>query len=286
MESTQPQKTQSESNPLDSTGNADKLAEVSELLGVVPEVTAERPEPEAESVSEAIVELATDESPTDSGESQEPINPPKNLDELAERLNIGVAELYKLELPDPTSGESHTLGELKDMLANTADLTGRELELNERRVKQENEQVKSRQDLEEILKSLPPEAIMPEVLAKARLEREVYLERELVRVLDVIPEWDNAERKRTDWKGIQDHMAEYGYSPTQVDNIAEHQMIRFMRDAMINKTLIEKALARSKPVTRIAKSRAAKPAPKKTAPTATPQSHINDQLAAIDALIK
>jgi len=286
MESTQQQTTQSEINPLDSAANADKLEAVSDILGITPEVTPKRVEPETtESVSDTLATLATDESPPDSGESQKPIETPKNLNELAERLNIEVAELYKMEFPDPTSGESHTLGELKDMLDNTADLASRELELNDRRVKQENEQVKTRQDLETVLKSLPPEAIKPEILAKARAEREVYLDRESVRVLDVIPEWSNDQTKRADWKGIQDHMAEYGYSANQVDNIAEHQMVRFMRDAMINKTLIEKAIARSKPVTKIAKSRAAKPAPKRQAVTATPSSPLNDQLSAIDALI-
>lgn len=289
MESIQPLKTSSEeATPVDGNAdNAETLDAVTNILGVDPTakpVHSEKEEPGT--LTEAIVELAADESPPDGGESPEPIKTPKNLEELAKRLKVEVKDLYDIEFPDPQTGESHTLGKLKDLLATNSDLTGRELQIEERRVTAENEQVQARADLEEILKALPPEAVSPEILAKAREQREAYLDREASRVLDVIPEWSNADTKREEWKAVQEHMADYGYTPSQVDQIADHQMVRYMRDNMRRKTLVDKALSTAKPVKKVAKSTSAKPTPPAKPVTATPQSSLNEQLAAVDKLLK
>lgn len=273
---------------LDLKDNAAKIGAIDTLLGVESEGMAkpEKVEPtEAEqSVSEA---LAEGESPKPGGESQKPVKTPKTLKELSELTGLKVEDLYGIEIEAAEDGgESHTLGSLKDHAAKQIDYAGRELELSERRVKLESDQVKSRRDLEIILQALPPDSIKPEILAKAKKEREVYLDREAARVLDVIPEWSDGESKRTDLAGISEHMAQYGFEESHVAQVADHRMLRYMRDNFNRKQLVERALAKVKPTKLVPKGKKSQPAVSKKPVSATPDSTLNEQLTAIDKLLK
>ena len=273
---------------LDLKDNAGKIGAIDTLLGVESEGTAkpEKVEPAEteQSISEA---LAEGESPKPGGESHKPVKTPKTLQELSELTGLKVEDLYGIEIEAAEDGgESHTLGSLKDHAAKQIDYAGRELELQERRVKLENDQVKSRRDLEIILKALPPDSIKPEVMAQAKKEREVYLDREAARVLDVIPEWSDDENKRTDLAGISEHMAQYGFDETHVAQVADHRMLRYMRDNFNRKQLVDKALAKVKPTKLVPKGKKSQPAKSKTPVSATPESKLNEQLSAIDTLIK
>lgn len=275
---------------LDLRDNDAKMTAVNALLGIDAEPTLAEPEkaeplPEADkSVSEALAEA---EKPPDSGETHETVKPPKTLTELAERLQVKVEDLYAIEIPaSEDGGENPTLGSLKDLGATQADFAGRELEFEERRVKFGNDQAKARQELELVLQALPKDAIKPDILEKARREREVMLDRETARALDVIPEWRNVEAKRADLAAIGEHMAQYGFDKSHIDQIADHRMLRYMRDNMTRKTLVEKALAGVKPVKPVPKSKRTQPAGKIPKPIATPDSSQTDQLAAIDSLLQ
>ncbi len=292
MPSTQQEPTKTDDNAkpaLDTQDNAARMQAVNELLGVKPEETAkpEKDKPDAEteqSVSEALAEA---EKPTDRGESQKTVKPPKTLLELSERTGIKVEDLYAIAIPAAEDGgESQTFGKLKDLAAVESDYAGRELQLAERRVKFGNDQAKARQELELVLKSLPEGSIKPEVLATARREREVMLDREAVRVLDVIPEWSNDEAKRTDLAGIGEHMEQYGFEKGHIDLIADHRMLRYMRDNFNRMKLVEKALAGVKPVKKVPKGGAQQPVKPKPKTEATPASSQAEQLDAIDDLLK
>ncbi len=291
MQSTPQQQTPNnaeEVQVLDPQDNAAKMSAVNDLLGIKTEEPAklERVAPPDKETEKTVSEkLAEGESLTDSGESQETVIPPKNLDELAERLGVKVDDLYAIEFPHNETGESLTLGELKDLQATESDFAGRELEFEERRVSFGNDQAKARQELELVLKSLPEGAIKPEVLAKARKEREIMLDRESARVLDVIPEWKDDEARRVDLVGIGEHMEQYGFDKGHIDQIADHRMLRYMRDNFNRKVLVEKALEGVKPVKLVPKGKGTKAAARREAPKASPESSMNDQLDAIDSLI-
>jgi len=275
---------------LDTQDNAAKMAAVNDLLGIESEegVKPEKVQPDSDtetgkSVSEALAEA---EKPPDSGETQETVKPPKTLTELAELTGIKVQDLYAIEIPAAEDGgESHTFGKLKDLAASESDFAGRELEFTERTVKFGNDQAKARHELELVLKSLPDGAIKPEVLAKARKERELMLDREAVRVLDVIPQWENDEAKRADLAGIGEHMEQYGFDKGHIDQIADHRMLRYMRDNFNRKQLVEKALADVKPIKRVPRGGDSKPVRAKPKIQATPASSQNEQLNAIDNLL-
>ena len=276
---------------LDLTDNAAKMSAVDDLLGLTVEETAKpekaMPDTNTEAVKTVSEALAEAEKPTDSGESQKTVKPPKTLSELSEMTGIGVDDLYAIEIPAAAEGgESHTFGKLKDLAASESDFAGRELQLRERTVEFGNDQAKARTELEIILKSLPEGAIKPEVMAKARQEREVMLDREAARMLDVIPEWKDDEAKRADLAGIGEHMEQYGFDKGHIDQIADHRMMRYMRDNFYRKTLVEKALAAIKPVKAIPKGGSAKPAKAKAKTQATPASTQDEKLSAIDTLLQ
>ncbi len=274
--------------PLDVGDNAGKVEQVNELLGITntetaPPETAMPEVPTELSVAEA---LAEGENLSDSGEIQKTVTPPKNLDELAEKLGVKVSDLYAIEFPVTQTGESRTFGELKDLQANESDFAGRELQFEERRVEFRNDQAKARQELELVLQSLPEGAIKPDILAKARKEREVMLNREAARVIDVIPEWKSDETKRADFSGIGDHLAQYGFDKSHIEQIADHRMLRYMRDNFVRMELVKNALSKVKTVKTVPKGGSSKPKAATPKNIATPTSTLNEQLAAVDDLIK
>ncbi len=276
---------------LDTQDNAAKMSAVNKLLGIEPEDTVkpEKEKPDAGTETEKSVseQLAEAEKPTDSGKPQETVKPPKTLIELAELTGIKVEDLYAIEIPAAEDGgESQSFGKLKDLAASESDFAGRELQFEERRVQFGNDQAKARAELETVLKSLPPGAIKPEVLAAARKEREVMLDREAVRVLDVIPEWSNDEIKRADLAGIGEHLVQYGFESGHVDQVADHRMLRYMRDNFTRMKLVEKALAGVKPVKPVPKSKGTQPARRTPKTEITPATSTGVKLDAIDKLLK
>ncbi len=277
--------------PLDTQDNAAKMSAVNDLLGIETGEPAkpEKAKPDSDTETEQSVSelLAEAEKPPDSGETQETVKPPKTLSELAERSGIKVEDLYAIEIPAAQDGgESQTFGKLKDLAASESDFAGRELQFEERRVSFGNDQAKARAELEIVLKALPEGAIKPEILAKARKEREVMIDREAVRVLDVIPEWSDDKAKRADLTGIGEHMVQYGFDKGHIDQIVDHRMLRYMRDNFNRMKLVEKALAGVKPVKPVPKGKTSKPGQPKPKAIVSPESSQSAKLDAIDELLK
>ena len=63
-------------------------------------------------------------------------------------------------------------------------------------------------------------------------------------------------------------------------------MLRYMRDNFNRKQLVDKALAKVKPIKLVPKGKKSQPAKPKTPVSATPDSKLDEQLSAIDTLIK
>lgn len=269
--------------------NAAKMSAVNELLGVAVEEPAkpEKVAPQADAEKTVSESLAEAEKPSDGGESPKTIAPPKTLLELSEMTGIKVDDLYSLEIPaSEDGGESSTLGSLKDDAAKKVDFAGRELQFEERRVSFGNEQAKARQELEVILKSLPDGAIKPEIMDRARRERELMIDLEAERVVDVIPEWNDEDVQRRERAEIGEHMEQYGFERGHINQLFDHRMLRYMRDNFRRMQLVERALAGVKPVKLVPKSTTTQPTKRVIKTEVTPASSQDDKLAAIDSLLK
>lgn len=170
--------------------------------------------------------------------------PPKTLKDAAERLGISGEDVFKLTVSIPVGdgAETRTLGEIKDVFAKTADLESRELAFDERRAKEENEFLRAKQEMQQILTSLPKGTLTKEMLAKVAKRAEDYRKAEGERLLEAVPDWSDDEAKATDYTGMAEHLGEYGFTRSFLDNVADHRMLKYMRDNWKRLTAVRAAL--------------------------------------------
>lgn len=189
---------------------------------------------------------------------------PTKFNDLAERLELELSDLYSLEVSQSDDGTPVTIEQLKDHYAKQGDLSLREIEFEERKVAKEAEIMQAHEELNEIMSALPERAIKPEVLAKVREKLEAQQQLERSRMLEVIPEWRQDVVRTRELEGMVDHLKQYGY-PTNYLERVDHRQMKYIRDNWQREQRIRKALERVKagnpsPTT---KHKASKKAPSK-----------------------
>lgn len=237
----------------------------------------------AAGLSEETHDESEDSKATD-GESCEK-SVPMNVKELSERLGIDIEDVYKIAFND-SKGESHTIGELKDLLTQTEELTSRELEFEERRVKAENELLKTQNEYRAILSKLPKQALDPALIAQAQAEFEATAKAEFEKVKVTIPEWANDDVREKDLNSMADHLESYGFDRSVINTMIDHRMVKYVRDNMMRQNRIEKVLAKVKEKKAPAKATSAKPNPKLRKPSAGPLNSKQEQVASIAELLR
>jgi len=158
---------------------------------------------------------------------------PKTLIGLAETLGVDVADLYAVELRDGTegTGKVRTLGELKDLAAKDTDYTARELAFAEQKVRDENEILRARNELQHIFASMPKGTIPKAVLERAASEVERVAKLEDGRTLAAIPEWKNPETRAKDEQGMSAFLQQYGFGPGDLGRMVDHRLRKMVRDS-------------------------------------------------------
>lgn len=172
--------------------------------------------------------------------------PLSKFNDLAGRLGVELDDLYKLEVSQAEDGTPVTIENLKDRYAKQADYDLREIEFEERRVKQEAELMQAQEELREIMAAMPDKAIKPEVLQKVRDKHEAQMQLERKRTLEVIPEWQDEQTRTADIEGIAEHLKQYGYPNDYLARVADHRMIKYFRDNMLREQRIRTALSKVK----------------------------------------
>jgi hypothetical protein len=213
--------------------------------------------------------LASQTAETAETKAGETPSTPKTLKELAERSGIELKDLYSLEIAleaanGEAKGKTLTLGQLKDQAAKAGDLETRTALFEETRVKSENELLRARAQIQEIVAGLPQGAVKPAVLEKIRTETERYRKVEAARLAEAIPEWDDEATHASDRDGILEHMAEYGYGPANFDGLLDHRMVKYVRDNWKRWKLMTEAMAKVTEVKPKPAAPSSKPAPKAT----------------------
>lgn len=185
--------------------------------------------------------------PQDEQDKPKPKGKPKTLDDVAARLGIDVADLYKLEFGARGDGERHTLGSLKDMLAESETHATERMAWHEDRTRQQSELMQERRELEELLVALPEDLKTQKVrdAMKARYHARVQTER--ARMLDVIPAWKNSEVLSAELAAIEQHLASYGLDASFIMQAASsHRAMRYLRENWLREQRVQKALAQVK----------------------------------------
>lgn len=224
--------------------------------------TGAKPEPDAADVTLAD---ALNKEPETAKAEAETLSKPKTLNELAETLDLEIEDLYKLSftLADGSDATTHTVGELKDVLAEVSGYEARQAEYEETKVQQENELLRARQEMQTILQSLPPGALNADILAKAEKVRSNHMRAEADFLAKAIPEWKDEAVETKERAAITFQLMEYGMSESSLDNILDHRVIKYMRDNMLRKQRMDEALKLVKPKKAKAATAPSKPAARK-----------------------
>ena len=185
-------------------------------------------EPEERELSDQEIldaELA-DEDGGDAGEGSDSV---EWLAGLAEKAGIDESELYALKIPMGSNREAMTLGELKDGVNKLTDLESRETELTERKADFENEHIRARQELAEIVQLLPQ--LPPELVAKAKQQHIDHLDKERFALVSAIPEWGDPQTWRLAQDKMIDHVSQYGFTRMDFEQgTTDHRLIKLVWD--------------------------------------------------------
>jgi len=210
---------ESETPDLDSQfGDAKETVTNIAKLMMGEEIEETEAEPEAE--QQQAQPEGDDEGEPEQAESADP----GSLKELAEKLKIDVKDLYKVKIAMPEGAEPFTIGQLKDLAQKNVDWTEKEhsLEVDRQRIK--NDEMQTRQELAQVLQSVPKHLLSPEVIQKARLQWQEYNQTEYKQTLARIPDYD------TKHESLMELAKEYGITAAEYESVPDHRFRALLND--------------------------------------------------------
>lgn len=186
-----------------------------------------------------------DEAPPD---DDAPPKQLKSLDDIAKILKRDPASLYDIEIPLRAGSEkkSMKLGELKDYFDSQDDHRLSKIEWEEERGKQEAELSRSRAELAEIMKMIPPDKLTPDVLNTVRTKQDAIVVSERKRTLERIPAWRDENTRAQELQLIADHLADYGFPASALTQLYDHRMLAYLRDNALRLQRLNVALEKVK----------------------------------------
>lgn len=172
---------------------------------------------------------------------------PKDLADAAAQLGLKDADLYALLVPSKREGaDPYTIGKLKDLAEEHDDFILRGLERDQRDREKHAQYLRATQELEDIIGSLPPEAIKQEVRDKLEARRKTAMAKERQLVLDAIPEWRDADVRTQELEAMAEHLQDAGYPAEYLVGVYDHRTLRYIRDNMLREKAIAAALEKVK----------------------------------------
>ena len=167
---------------------------------------------------------------------------PQQFNDLAEQLGMDLDDLYKLQVKSSEDGEPVTIEQLKDLHKERSDFQLNQIEWEENRTAAEQQLMREKAELQEILQALPQKAIKPEVLERLRNRSEQTVKVERQKTLEVIPDWKDAKVREADIAGMTEHLQQYGFPVNYLEQIVSHQQLKYIRDNWKREVRVRKAL--------------------------------------------
>lgn len=149
------------------------------------------------------------------------------LQQLAEQAGLTLDELFKIVVP-LDAGEQTTLGALKDQFKDYSRLAETQLEFDEGRTKFENDMIRARAELQEVIKLLPE--IPPAVLERAQQVYQQTRAAEHESLLAIKPAWSDPTVFNQAQDDIMSTVAEYGFSRADLDSVFDHRLTKMLHD--------------------------------------------------------
>jgi hypothetical protein len=205
------------------------------------------PPPEGEKRALNLRELFSQKEGDETGaldldEPDDPAKPVKSLEHAAKRLGMKPEDVYKILVPMKDGAPPIALGELKDRVGELVDLDARELEFETRRVRNEGETLRSQQELRDLMAMIPRDKITPELLQRVRSSHEATRNREVALTLEHIPSWTDERSRTADLTKMVTMLSDYGLPESFITTVVDHRALKFIRDSMIIRERIMKAL--------------------------------------------
>jgi hypothetical protein len=235
------------------------------------------------------IELGLKDAPTEQPEAVEKEPELEAAPEEAEEIEGESPEAgdespvidYDLEIPMPEGRDALTVGQLKDAVVQ-AEREAQSI------IESQNEIMRERDQLRSLIQAAQGN-VPPEVQQAMQSQMRDHLEREHQAMLTAIPEWKEESVFRSERQEIVDLGAEYGFSPEDISQVADHRAVKMLRDyARLKRT-------RAQNVEQFEK--AAKPKPKRKAQTrsrtagrdrrfeAARNGSVGDKVSAINELL-
>lgn len=214
-------------------------------LATLSEATAEVPDPHVSSVDQVADLLrglsqpaaATEETPITETPAAEM---PATMTALAERLGVDPADLYATRVALGEDREA-SIGELKDRYREVTELEQERTALQKARGEWEADRTRSSRELEALLAAIDPQHISPRLKAEWERQRSDFLSREREALLRSIPEWSDSVKLAADRKEMEAYLSKYGFSGRDLDQVADHRLLRLIREAARQAKAPEKA---------------------------------------------
>ena len=215
------------------------------------------------------------------------------MNDLAEKAGLTLEELFDIEVPLGGELGATTLGKLKDDFQDYSQLQNTKTAFEDQRTEFENDMIRSRAELQEIITILTAQDAVPqELIVLAQNKLQDTKDKERAALLTIKPEWKDPAVFAVAQDAIMETVAEYGFTRADLDSVLDHRLTKLLHDFHIMRGRFKDANAQRKRVVKQSRQKRARSA--KEAPKAALQSQIDqaktgttaDKVAAVSALIR
>ena len=215
------------------------------------------------------------------------------MNDLAEKAGLTLEELFDIEVPLGGELGATTLGKLKDDFQDYSQLQNTKTAFEDQRTEFENDMIRSRAELQEIITILTAQDAVPqELIVLAQNKLQDTKDKERAALLTIKPEWKDPAVFAVAQDAIMETVAEYGFTRADLDSVLDHRLTKLLHDFHIMRGRFKDANAQRKRVVKQSRQKRARSA--KEAPKAALQSQIDqaktgttaEKVAAVSALIR
>ncbi len=214
------------------------------------------------------------------------------MQSLAEKAGLTLDELFDTEVPLGGELEATTLGKLKDQYQDYSKLQETKIAFEDQRTEFENDMIRSRAELQEIIGMLTAQGQIPQemvVLAQNQLQN--TKDKERAALLTIKPEWKDPAVFAVAMDDILETVGEYGFTRTDLESVLDHRLTKLLHDFHIMRGRFKDANAQRKRVVKQSRQKRANTA--KAAPAKELQLMLDkaksgttaDKVAAVSRLI-
>tara|TARA_R110000796_G_scaffold23154_1_gene66660 strand:- start:183 stop:1052 length:870 start_codon:yes stop_codon:yes gene_type:complete len=148
---------------------------------------------------------------------------------LAEKLEMDIKDVYAIKF-NYGDGESLTLGELKDLGGRAATIDAESESLEQSRDQFANLNMTARQELQSLVSLLPVEALSPDLLQAAKVQKETIVYNERIKLLNVIPDWKDPAIEAGARASMLENLKEYGFREVEAESMMDHRLVKLLHD--------------------------------------------------------